>query len=385
MKNLLIENIHNRFGRKILFSSECEELSEHIYQSIEIKISAQTLRRILGFIKSDVKQSTRILNAISIYCGYKDYSDMLKDNKHNYKEENNTIYQLVKQFYRIENTNTDDYNYHLAAGNFVKFILNNQKITRNLQSFLSKHKVAQIYFFERYPYIDGISGSYRKLIKLYLQEKKDDTSQLFGNCLLHLGSILSLNYQESKNYLKKINSIGFSKETHPFLKGRYLMANLLQSYLNNDLSEQNKLTIRAFEIEKLEKRGKEPGVIFPYYQFIMADAFNLIDDHVSSNKMINICELDYNRIAIGKIASGYFEALDLIKAINLANLGKIEDSKRILKRVRPTDIIFTQHCYFLIQRFIAELHISRTNNRIKKKISDLILKTNFHFFSKKMA
>ena len=42
----------------------------------------------------------------------------------------------------------------------------------------------------------------------------------------------------------------------------------------------------AFEVEKAQSRGKEPGVIFPYFQYIMADAFNLIQDYEAAYKMI---------------------------------------------------------------------------------------------------
>lgn len=371
-----------RYGRSVLYSSECDDLSVHIFEITGQRISAQTLRRILGFIKSDVKQSLRTLNTLSNYCGYKDYSELMLSKKSAQKEKENSVIDLIKKFYQIEHLDINDFSYHSASGNFAKVILKSQRIATELQSFLSKDKVAQIYFFERFPYIDGVSNSYRNLIRLYLQEKKEPSAQMFGYCLLHLGSILTLNKKESRSTLNKINSIGFQNDFHPFLKGRFIMENLLEAYLNKDTESIHRYTKLAFELEKKEKRGKENGVIFPYYQYILADAFNLIEDYSSSNKMISICELDYNRIAVGKIASGYYEALDHIKAINLAYLGRIEDSNRILNRIRPTDVIFIQHEYFLIQRHIAEL-LNCTAKRKKKvleKLEVMIENTNFQFF-----
>ena len=386
MKNTLKKDIEARFGRSILYAAECEELSDHIFDCTETRISAQTLRRIFGFIKSNVKQSKRTLNSISAYCGYKDYSELVQKNKSPDIFNDTTITQIIKKFYEIDFTQPDDYSYHNAAGNFAKLILKNRIINSDLKSFLSKNSIAQIYFFERYPYIDGVSTSYKNSIKLYLQEKKDNSSQLFGYCLLHLGAILSLDIHESNLLLKKINTIGINTETHPFLKARFMMANLLNAYMTKNKSEQESITNKVFEVEKHEKRGKEVGVVFPYYQYIMADAFNLIEDFESSNRMIKISELDYNRIAEGKIASGYYEALDLIKAINLVAFKKFEDSKRILSRIRANDIIFIQHDYFLIQRLIVELAIgsNKSKKKIKAKVVALIKQTNFIFFKNRL-
>ena len=124
-------------------------------------------------------------------------------------------------------------------------------------------------------------------------------------------------------------------------------------------------------------------MIFPYFQYIMADAFNLIQDYESAYKMIQICDLDYNRIAEGKIASGYFEALDLMKAICLGNLNKKEQAIRILNRISAHDIVFIQHDYFLLQRYLLEIKFSNSRNKklFIKRFNDLVFKSNFLFFN----
>ena len=89
-----------------------------------------------------------------------------------------------------------------------------------------------------------------------------------------------------------------------------------------------------------------------------------------------------NKIVEGKIASGYFEALDLMKAISLGNLNKKEQAIRILNRISAHDIVFIQHDYFLLQRYLLEIKFSTTRNKkhYEKKINELIKKTNFNLF-----
>jgi hypothetical protein len=380
---ILKEKLQHRFGRKILFYNDCIELSDHIFQNISIRISPQTLRRIFNFINDGVKPSLRTLNLLSQYCGYADLAELETLSSNGSMSAEISSSQIIKLFYQIELLNEQDINYHTAAGNIAKVILHSPTLIDELQHFISKNNISQIYFFERYPYIDAVSSFvYRKLIKLYLQEKKDTAAQLFGLCLLHLGSVLSLDFKSSKSILLQINKIGLKDHFHPFLQARYIMANLLQAHIEKHSRNLDHFKNLAFEVEKAQSRGKEPGVIFPYFQYIMADAFNLIQDYEAAYKMIQICDLDYNRIAVGKIASGYFEALDLMKAICLGNLDREDAANRILNRLQAQDIIFIQHDYFLIQRYLLELMFSssRKKKQLNNKLNLLLAKTNFNFF-----
>jgi hypothetical protein len=105
--------------------------------------------------------------------------------------------------------------------------------------------------------------------------------------------------------------------------------------------------------------------IFPFFQIIIADVLNLINRPNEAAEIIKIAELDYKRIPNSSLDIGYFEVFDLIKAINLFQLGKINDAKRILKRTKSTDVIFIMHDYFLIQRLMIELQLIQSKNSLK--------------------
>ena len=131
-------------------------------------------------------------------------------------------------------------------------------------------------------------------------------------------------------------------------------------------------------------------IYFPFFQFILADIFNLIERPIESEIMLQICELDYKRLPGFSLDEGYIEALDLIKAINLFQLGKLNDAKRILKRNKSKDIVFIMHDYFLIQRLIVELRLIKSKASTKyitinNQLLNLIEKTNFTFFLDKIS
>lgn len=151
MKNkykLLIECLENTYGAKVLYSKDCLSLSEEIFQSIQIKISAQTLRRLYGYIKDGVEVSRSTVNYLSLYCGYDNYNDLLKHYKKVEKNEESKDVKFVKLFFSIVPKNVEkDENYHNASKNISQLVLKNNGLLEKLSTYLSKSPSAQIFFF----------------------------------------------------------------------------------------------------------------------------------------------------------------------------------------------------------------------------------------------
>ena len=115
---------------------------------------------------------------------------------------------------------------------------------------------------------------------------------------------------------------------------------------------------------------------------------NLIERPQVASEIIAICELDYKRVTDFNLDNGYLEALDLIKAINLVQQGKIKNAKRILARSNSKDILFIMNDYFLIQRLLVELSFIKSQKSSKyqkmhQEIIRLIDQTGFYFFKTK--
>jgi hypothetical protein len=384
-KNGIKKLVETRYGKNISFSNECEELSLHIKKSIQAIISPQTLRRLLGFIDDDVQPSKRTLHYISMYCGFQNHQELVKNLSHKTKETvtgKDDLF-LIKQFYNIElSDNNIDINYQRACGNIAKIILKNPSLFEELAGYLSKNPVSQIYFFERYPYISGLCNGYLIHLKKYLQEKKTSEAKLFANCLFFLGAYLSGNLKDQKKYLDVINAIQNVDKLHPFPIARKIMSNILYASQIKDTESIKHWTKKAFEQENKFQIEWKSRSIFPFYHYLMVDCFNLIGDYATSMKFVKIAELDYKSYNDGSIENGYYESFDLMKAICLYHIGEKNDAKRILNRTDSSALQFTFHEYHLIHRLRLEIKMCSNANSVKKQklqkaLADLIIKTGF--------
>ena len=236
----LVESIQKTFGSRILYSKDCLLLSDDIYDNIQVRISAQTLRRLMNFIHDGVKISNTSLNYLSTYCGYDNYNDFIEFYNGNNVLVDSKDIKYIKLFFSINPKNSEtDENYHNVSKNIAKLLLRDNDLLSSTSTFLAKNKSAQIFFYERFPFIDGLSSGYSIHLSKYLKEKNNYESQLFGMSLLYFGYAMSNNSKRS-DVLKLINAIPEEQIYHPFPLARKFASNILEHYLNQN----------EFELEK---------------------------------------------------------------------------------------------------------------------------------------
>jgi len=375
------------FGKPILYSYECESLSNQIKITTGLDISAQTLRRMWGFIKDGVAISKRSEQIVLKYVGIDEIKTLLKIKSKDtlITSEEKVLADFMKQFYEVESVNEDDINYQIANYKIFIKVISSEAMLAYLGPYFAKHPIAQVYFFEKAPYFDGICGSYQLYFKMYLKHKNTAEAQLIGNCVLHFASFMQENIKEGEALLKKINQIDENLSSHAFPVARKVMANLTQGYLKKDQQQIETWTKIAFQWHNKIKPANKRESYFPFYPFVVADAFNLIGDYEMALQMIEIGELDYMRFKDIPFNNGFYESLDIIKAIALYGTGKKDHAKRILARIDEANLSFLTRKYFIIQKKIIELALcSQTTSKkfvnIKTEVNDLIKATDFVFF-----
>jgi len=72
-------NIENRFGKKILYSKDCEALSFSIKKACHENVSPTTLKRLFGFAKSIDQPRTYTLDVLANYIGFIDWSTLIAE------------------------------------------------------------------------------------------------------------------------------------------------------------------------------------------------------------------------------------------------------------------------------------------------------------------
>ncbi len=384
---LLRQQVEMVYGKPILYSYECESLSNQIKITTGLDISAQTLRRMWGFIKDGVAISKRSEQIVLKYVGIDEVKTLLKIKSKDslITSEEKVLADFMKQFYEVESVNEEDINYLTANYKIFIKVISSEAMLAYLGPYFAKHPIAQVYFFEKAPYFDGICGSYQHYFKMYLKQKKTAEAQLFGHCVLHFAAFMQGHPNLGEKLLKKINAIDDSLSSHSFPVARKVMANLTQGFMNHDKKQIDTWTKIAFQWHNKVKPSSKRESYFPFYPFVVADAFNLIGNYEMALQMIEIGELDYMRFKDVAFNNGFYESLDIIKAIALFGTGKKDHAKRMFARIDEANLSFLTRKYFIIQKKIIELALcTHTTSKkfisLKKEINDLIQATGFVFF-----
>ena len=384
---LLKSEVQNRFGKKLNSSFESANLSDHIKKSTGSYISPQTLRRFFGFIDDNTKPSPYTISILLDYCKRESLQELksIEQNRQTKQISTETVF-TIKEFYNIELSPEFDFNFQKACGNIAKLITSDTNLLNKLSGYLCKNSVSQIFFFERHPFIDGLCNGYSQYVEAYIKEKNTSEAMLFGYCLIHLGLILSQRNKEADKLLKKINNIEANDSIHPFVQARKIMANLLNANIKSDKFALQYWTELAFQEEKKQTRYPVKEAYFPFYQFILADAFNLIGQFDNALEMIHIAETDYKKIDKAPIEEGYYTALNLIKAIAFYKIGKQKESKQLLLVVNNEELVFSSKKYFLLQRLHLELKMTKSRstakmNKLTDSINFIVKETGFTCFS----
>jgi hypothetical protein len=243
---------------------------------------------------------------------------------------------------------------------------------------LAKNPVSQIYFFEHFPYIDGLCSDYKRSIQMYLQ-KKDGGAKIFGNSLLFLSAFLSGRDKELELYITRMNKIQLTKSMHPFTVARYLGTNILYNVASGSVNHF---------IESAEKwnrhflqRNIGPWH-YPYFQHMICDYLNLAGLFSESShfvRTINQVKGDY------EIEQGYSEALEVITQIANHTSSRSDyvnwfQTTKAFRRIHP---IFKK--YYRLQALCIYNSIESKRKKtanVNNEISTLVNATGFNHYKK---
>lgn len=74
--NILKKEIEHKYGRKIVYSQQCESLAEAIYEAIGERLGLTTLKRFFGFTSETAEPRGSTLDILARYCGYENFEVM---------------------------------------------------------------------------------------------------------------------------------------------------------------------------------------------------------------------------------------------------------------------------------------------------------------------
>lgn len=200
--NQLQTNVIRQFGKQINTSTDCINLASLLTQKFNLNISAQTLRRFFGLIKSASASSQFTLNLLSKFCGYQDFQDF----SHSYS---NT--ELEQFFGNTENTKQ---NYWEKSEQLCKEITNSSQLLVTTHRRLMSFPTARKYFMENHPLRDMLCTVYSQYFSAYLKFSTTNEAKIFAYGFLFKSAFLLQNEELMGLYSKKVRETELSEDVY---------------------------------------------------------------------------------------------------------------------------------------------------------------------------
>ncbi len=378
-------NLQKRWGQPIKFGFQCNALSQDIFRVTKEKISPQTLRRVCGFIqsKSNMSEYTRIV--LEKYIASKNHSASDKLNP----VEIEFIIPFVQDFFQIPLSSFEDFNYQNACAKIAQRLFEKPALMEALGPFLAKSPIAQIYFFERLPFLDGLAQTYSDLLSIYAQEKTDAASQFFAQALKCYGKKLSNQKYNSLDWKSLILDERKTKKWHPFLRARLMVLKIWEAIEKQDESEIKQLIQNSIEEQQLIFNTSKSKGYFPYYEWIMAEGLHIAERYEDSQYYAQLYLQLKKTSSPFPIEPGYHEAMRVIQYRNAQLLGDEKLFVRLGKEIEIKEVIFLGQRYFRIIFNLAQLKTpylhTKRKKQIQQQLEDDIAVTGYKYFRKFLA
>ena len=263
MIDILLQKVKNKIGREIKTRGDCQLISNAIYETLDVDLSYNTIRRLYGLAPA-VNPSINTLNAIANFCGYKNFAHFTQT--HRYAKKSNIsqlvyraiyhcdeveIINLVKstkkssedfigfiinltrellyngqylildQVYLLKELNYENFSYSeiLELGNSIGLQLRKVKIKED-SLLINTNFLRCVYLtFVDYSNLNGYYGAWTTLIS-----QKNNTKEIrtFTRAILELKQFLN-----NKEVKDNFGDLAFGKDLHPILCSRLIAIKIL--------------------------------------------------------------------------------------------------------------------------------------------------------------
>lgn len=377
--DLLKQEVEKTIGRKILFSSDCHFLQNHIFEQLQFTISFNTLRRFFRLMKTKYGHSVYTLDVLSNYCGYSSFNDFVMHKKQcqsiEATQQNSALINyLITIFKNIEIKNINDPTYFNLVGKTIQFLEDQPSYFDEFQREIARTKNGQQFYFEKFIYIDKLNSSYGDGLRYYLHENKSTKAQLFGHALLCLRYWFTGNNIGVERHYKEVMRHEPDETVPPGIAACFFASQLLYAHAFNKPQEHLLAEAKQYYSRLESSEENSPFIIQFILLFTQAlvlsahyeEAAYYIEEGMEQRKNYKLAECDL----------GAFDAIDLFNGMVKSRTGETSLAKEILASINPNNF------HFLHKRYLTILYLTlkqdfQKNTHIDEQIRDLISKTGF--------
>ncbi|KIA88578.1 hypothetical protein [Kaistella jeonii] len=367
----LQKNVVRHYGKQINNATDCINLASLLTEKFNTNISAQTLRRFFGLIKSTSGSGHFTLDLLSKFCGYKDF----KHFSHSYS---NTELELF--FGNIENTNQ---NYWEKSEQLCKQIANSPGLLVTTHRRLMSFPMARKYFIENHPLRDMLGTVYSQYFSAYLKFSTSNEAKIFAYGFLFKSAFLLQNKELMELYIKKVRDTEITDDVYLIPAGlKYGVQLLYADFTGNEylfrkyFAEMKKVRLQYIEASEKSVCSFEYTVL---ESLIFTNRTKEMKFLIENNTVQKDSDKDFIPAKRKKI---HDEVWKILCATAYQKMDDQKNSDLYLSRVNLENLGIGWEKYYSMMYYFVQLKSTDQHERLNiiSKIKILIDDTYFSYY-----
>jgi tetratricopeptide (TPR) repeat protein len=344
LRSIIKIEIEQVFGRRLVSSRDCMELSDEVFLKTKERLNQNTLRRFFGLVKSEYPPSQSTLSILSKYCGFETVEEAYKVKEKNPEPEKtinteSVLHYLIAVFKDISLENLHDKTFLNLVKHTIEFTNTSDGLADKFQSYIVHTGNGSEVFFEHMGYIDKLNSYYGRSLRYYVQEKGTVKAKLFTNSLNVLRFWLNKDDEQLERITLNLLSDREPQLSTAAMSARYFAAILLH---NNVFRVDNQAVRIMMEkhLEALEAGDINQEDLFKYC-YIIAEAFALTGQYADALLYIEKAPKIITDPSQDQSVY-YYQCMKLMHCYSLFKIGDEQEAEKILSTVKPADFHFLQ-------------------------------------------
>jgi hypothetical protein len=378
MENIIKTETEYVFGRRVVSSRDCIDLSDEIYQRTRTQVNPNTLRRFFGLVKAPYSPSQSTLTILSKYCGFHSAEEVYhlkqKEIQGSRIEEKSLLYYFISLFQETPVSGNSDKTFLSLVKHTIRFLESNLSLTDKLQGLIAKTVNGQSFYFEQFVNIDNLNSYYDDGLRYYLNEKRTSDAVLFVNALKVFKYWLNDNpgkVLEHGKLMLKNKRTGLSDL---YIDSRFYAARLYYAHAAQESTEE--LLIDIYKLHSTSVEQFKNDISFFYFEYILAEALILTGHYNDSLYYLEESQKRQNRTDSYKyiVSPENFKLLTAVAYYKMNFPGK---SEQLFNDIKPSGFHSVSKKFSGIIYLSLANQLKRKNLKYTELIVSLIKETGF--------
>lgn len=369
--------VEQNFGRKVISSRDCIQLSDDIASKVSYLISSNTLRRFFNLIKSEYPVSTSTVNMLVKYCGFDSIEELLETRKQSEKRstlnDNGILNYIVALFKATDVKSPTDETYLSLVRQTIDFMQKNESLVYRFQKLIAKTKNGQQFYFEKFVNIDKLNSYYGEGLRYYLQERTDTNSQIFGHSLLAITAWFSKDNEAFEKHLNEVKNRKLQEPCPVIILTRYYITLLLEGEMHN--KDVSKIISRLYECHEKIIARKDNFKSFPFFEYAMSFML-ILTGHPNESLYYSEYALK-NYKEMQESDKSLCRSIELFKAFSLLKQGNKKESEKIFNKLRPSGFYFLSRKTVTIIYLVLSKYLNKNTPKTDIQLNELISETGY--------